>query len=658
MPPYDQAVMEDAAKRNHPRIGHWSDVTAENLLDWLIVLVTGLLLGMVVYQLGGYLPFGRPMIPMVALTGILLVLHGLSWLARRDPAIHPYAWIVLPFLVYAGFRTWTLNPSPWLGELQFWTFTAAAVVWWTILHHYRHREQIWTLLVVAMITGAACFGVAIYQHWYDPLWLPMGRIQHSQYWIMGRVSGTFGVPNNFAGYLALLFPLFTLTAAAKRLRPATRVLLGLLAVAMLEGIVLSISRGAMLAMVPVLALVPVFVLRRPLYQVLGTLAFAGVVVAGSWWVITEVETVQRRIDEMVENRGEPTRRYKWQAAVEMFQDSPHLGHGLGSYEFMLDAYLPEGFTFAPRYTHNDYLNTLADLGWPGTLLLFGPAFALWLLTLRAWWSTPFLARSPSDGRLVTPMDKILLGWLGLGAVSFGLHLVVDFHLKLPGVLLLATIMFALAARRLTRRRWRVAEGMPVRVGFAVLCVICGSILAHRGTVVALGTHHFFIANERLDYYLEDPSSPRFDSAFLELTQRRFERALRHLPNHADARARLGVTLLYRARLDPARREAFADLALGHIDAARSATSHWRFEIFRALALAQLQRPPNEILATVEAAVAAAPNHPDAWYYLAIVLSQFPDRIDEAARALERVLVLDPKHDNGLALAARLTAPDA
>jgi len=649
--------MEAVDPSRTPKFGHWADLNAENLLDWLIVAVTGVLLGLAVYQLGGYLPFGKPLIPVVTLAGLLLVLHGMSWLSRRErQAIHPYGWVVMPFLLWAGCRTWFHNPTPWLGELQFWAFAAGAVVWWTLLHHYRHREQIWALLAIAILTGAATMGVALYQVWCDPTWLPLGRVQVEQYVESGRVSGTFGVPNNFAAYLGVLFPLLVLGAAARRFRASTRVLLGLLAVAMLEGIVLAVSRGAMLAIMPVLCLLPLFVLRRPLYQVLGTLLFLGVVTAGSWWVINEVEMVQTRIDQMMEHRGEPTRRYKWQAAWDMFQAAPHYGHGLGSYEFALDSYLPEGFNFAPRYTHNDYLNTLADLGWPGTLFLFGPALGLWLLAARGWWRTPFLARPPGGQGALTPLDKILFGWLLLGSLYFSLHLVVDFHLKLPANLLLATLMFGLAARRLSRNRWQVSSLPLVRTALALLCLVAGALLAHRGTVVALGTHEFFLANERLNAYLENPRAPGYDVAFLERTARGFERSLRHLPGNADARARLGVCLLYQARLKPDQVRTLAETALGHIDSARASATHWRFEIFRALALAQLRYPPEAILAAAEAATRAAPNQSDAWYYLAAVLAQFPDRRTEAAAAAERVLRLDPLHDNARTLAERLREP--
>lgn len=647
--------MEEASSTSPSPRGHWADTTPENLLDWLIVAVTSVLLAVSVYQLGGYAPFGRPLIPVVTLSGLLLVLHGLAWLLdRRSPSLHPLGWLVLPFLAWAGLRTWVLNPAPWLGEQQFWPLLAGGAVWWTLLHHYRHREKIWTLLAVAIVTGAGTFGAALYQVWFDPTWLPLGRVQTEQYWGQGRASGTFGVPNNFAAYLSLLFPLLVLGASTRRFRPVLRVLCGLLAVAMVEGILLSISRGALLALIPVLLLLPLFVLRKSLHQVLGTLAFVAMVAGGAWWIFNEVETVQVRLDKLVEEQGEVTRKYKWQAAWSMIQDRPHLGHGLGSYEFVLDAYLPEGFAFAPRYAHNEFLNAWSDLGWPGLLLLFGPALGLSLAAWRAWGRTPILASPPDGGRRVTPVDKILFGWLALGAISFALHCLVDFHLKLPADLFLATLMFGLAAQRLTRRRYALPRSLkPVLGG---LCVVMGALLAYRGTVVAHGTYEFFIAHERLNAYLEDPPAPSARVAFLERTQRHFERCLRHLPNHAEARARLGVTLLYLTRQQPENRLRLATAALAEIDTARAAASHWRFEVYRALALASLQRPATEVLAAAEAAVQAAPHQPDAWYYLAAVLSQMPNRRGDALAAAQRVLVLDHDHENALVLEERLREP--
>ena len=63
----------------------------------------------------------------------------------------------------------------------------------------------------------------------------------------------------------------------------------------------------------------------------------------------------------------------------MIKDRPVFGHGPGSYRWLAEEYRRhmKFVNHLAEYAHNDYLQTLAEYGWVGTLLLAVPL--LWLL---------------------------------------------------------------------------------------------------------------------------------------------------------------------------------------------------------------------------------------------------------------------------------------
>lgn len=584
------------------RLEHVGELTPENLLDWAVVLGNGVLLAVAVYQLGGFPPLGRPLVVLGALAGLLLLLHAFSWWVRDPPEVHPWGWVALPFLLWVAGRAGWHHPAPWVAERQGWVWMMAAVVWWTVLHHARKKEQVAVLLAFPVAAMGLALVAALYQLLHQPDWLPLGRVRVSPGLEALPVSGTFGQPVGLAGFLELLFPLLVLAAGARRLSPMLRGLLGFLAVAALVGWLGSRDQTGAWVLGPVLVLLPFFLLRRSLPQILAATVVASVLVAVSPWLI--------------------------HGSGNSLEATPAWGHAYGVW--------------------------LAEQGAIGVLLLVGPVVAVVLGSAWIWLKTPFLAVPLGGETRVTPQAKILLGWLLLAGLAATVRLGTDDLLALPAYLFLLALMAALAAQRLTKGRWRIGpRGRWVGAGVAL--VLAGAV-ALRAGVVGQGTFEYFLAQERLQVYLEDPRGEHMNERFLEQTRRGFERALVWLPHHAEARAHLGLTLLHAIRFRPERRLELAQRALDEIETARHHSPHWRFEIYRALALERLGRPHGEVVAASQAAVAVAPQQPDAWYQLAAALAQQPDRQAEALVALEQVFTLDPRHENGRILASRLTSP--
>ena len=100
--------------------------------------------------------------------------------------------------------------------------------------------------------------------------------------------------------------------------------------------------------------------------------------------------------------------------------------GAGCFDVLFEKFRPIGFRDDPVYAHCDYLNTLCDYGVIGFVLFFGPAaFVL--------------------GRCAGARG--FRGAVFTGLLAFALHLLVDFHLKLPALaMIVATITALLAAQ--------------------------------------------------------------------------------------------------------------------------------------------------------------------------------------------------------------------
>jgi len=196
-----------------------------------------------------------------------------------------------------------------------------------------------------------------------------------------RISGPIGDPNFYAQWLVMVVPL-----AIDRYRDETSTLLkwvaGGAAVTSIASIVFTFSRGALVALVVVVGLMA---LRNPprfsTIVAVGAVAVLSVPFLPAGYVermaaLGEIGGVDIGTDPSLRNRqAEST------TAIEMFTTNPLTGIGFGNYlsnytEYARD--LGMDITRNPREAHNLYLETAAETGIPGVLMLggvFAAAFA-------------------------------------------------------------------------------------------------------------------------------------------------------------------------------------------------------------------------------------------------------------------------------------------
>ncbi len=634
---------------------------AVNALDWAATLWLGALLGWTVYGLGGILYYGRPMLASTWMAAALAFLHGLWWflLPRNELKLNPLGFLFFPFLAYIWISNWRITPAPWLGRLEVMAAAQACLIYWVAIHNLRTARRFWTLLGIFMGAAVLCLLAALRQYFLDPDWLPMGRHTLDQY--AGRASGTFGVPNHFAALMLLVFGLSAAAGLTRGLALSLRIAACYLAVLFGAGIILSISRGALFGLAALLAAAPFVVFEQWRSRWLG---LAGVLCLGAVSAMLLFHTqpqIRKRFDKLAMEHGESTRIAMWKAAGDIFASRPLLGSGTGSYQVYFERHKPPRPSIAPRYAHNDYLNTLSDHGLAGFLLLFGPAGWLCWRSWRTWRALPYPCPAEDqkpfpqyDGQMEEPRRsrrrklrhtaaaKILSGGILLGLLGFGLHMLVDFHLKIPALLFAAAILMAALVRFTSKRSWDVSRFPRAHAaGFAVWAAAGGFLLA-AGRPAYQAAAHYFAGREKLNKLLSQPAKLPERAPEIRRVIARFEQAAAFDPGHAQAWGDAGLATLQLIWSSPDNTRAIAEKALGYLDKALSLSGEfWEYWVQAGIARQQLGMPEEEVRPCFRKGIELAPRSANAWYYWAFFLSADETRLEEARRAVRQALRLNP-----------------
>ena len=198
-----------------------------------------------------------------------------------------------------------------------------------------------------------------------------------------RAFGHFEQPNPFAGYLATILPLAVLMAIVARPRPRFRWFALGSTLAMLLAVAASQSRGAWLGVAAAAVCLRAAWSRRTRFWLLPLagaaalftiLAAAGLLPASmadrlgqavEYFGVFDVRTVELTS----QNWAVVERMAHWQAGWSMFLDHPWLGVGAGNYAAAYPLYYVPPWLEPLGHAHNYYLNTLAELGVVGLVLL-------------------------------------------------------------------------------------------------------------------------------------------------------------------------------------------------------------------------------------------------------------------------------------------------
>jgi hypothetical protein len=383
--------------------------------------------------LGGFLPGTK--IVMAALTALLVAVHFFD--PRSGGRAHPAGWLFIPFIAYAAANVLWVTPVRWLGWGDWLNWAQAVAVFWVVLNGIESPSCRRFLCATLIAIGAASAVLATYQHYVKPDWLMLGRTQAEQF--IGRSSGPFGIPNSLGVLMALLIPPVGALALGRGRPASVRALCAAALFLLAAGFVFAVSRGAWLALAAAFALRPLVVSDRSPGRRIAAAAAAVLAAASAATILYFSYPLMRaRVDQLVRDSGEITRPILWRGAFRIFEAHPVFGGGAGSFDALFEEFRPVGFRDRPIYAHCDYINTLADYGLVGFVLFFGAAGII------AWQG----ARA-----------RGLAGAAYTGLIAFALHLLVDFHLKIPAL----AIIVATVAALVTAEAWlRPNAGSPGR----------------------------------------------------------------------------------------------------------------------------------------------------------------------------------------------------
>ena len=284
-----------------------------------------------------------------------------------------------------------------------------------------------------------------------------GRI----YWLRPLSQGAswFGPFFNhahYAGYMALLIPVPMALMMSKSVRGEERILFGFAAASMALSLIVSLSRGGMIALGAELLFLGIIgpgplggLVSRPdparanEYSAglrLKSFAVLAVMIAciGAGVVWLGPEPVADRIangNAAAGAQGESfqaNRGWIWRDSLRVFEAHPLSGVGMGAFETAFPLYSDSDGALLVSQSHNDYLQILADCG------ILGGVLAIWFVVAVG--SAIFRGLRSRD-----PFQRSLS--LGCGAAVFGMlvHSIFDFNLQLPSTALLFLIICAVAS---------------------------------------------------------------------------------------------------------------------------------------------------------------------------------------------------------------------
>ncbi|MEO6724530.1 MAG: O-antigen ligase family protein [Blastocatellia bacterium] len=277
--------------------------------------------------------------------------------------------------------------------------------------------------------------------------------------------GTFGPfvnRNHFAGFLEMGVGLAGGLLVGRAVKVEWMAVYGSCALAMCAGIVLSASRGGVLALgaeFVFLALMAVpswfsgrsgkgakdedrsrragLLVRTAAALLIGAAAVIGVsVLVGSEKLVQNFAQIQTETQGQLPASERFSRRDIWNSAIQLVKDHPLLGVGLGAFQFAYTRYDKSSGAQRVEQSHNDYLQVLADAG-----LLGGAVLLAFIILLFA---RGFAAAGTHDRRRRAIVFGALAGCFGIAIHSF-----VEFNLQVTSN---AQMFLALAALATVERR--------------------------------------------------------------------------------------------------------------------------------------------------------------------------------------------------------------
>lgn len=202
-----------------------------------------------------------------------------------------------------------------------------------------------------------------------------------------RAAGFFGHPMTFAGYLCIYLPLFLICFLEGNIFKRYNWITGLLFFAGCGALVFNGTRGAWIAIAPVILLVLIYYVSKKSLAALICLLLIGCAGIG----LSYNKTFMWRINSITSTKYQSNteRVLIWKSAYKMFQDHPVLGVGLGQYKdnYQKKYISPKAKEPKLAHAHSNFMQMLAENGLVGFIGFVSMVGYFIIASFRRFWKT-------------------------------------------------------------------------------------------------------------------------------------------------------------------------------------------------------------------------------------------------------------------------------
>jgi len=344
-----------------------------------------LLLGMVfLIPVNPYLSWDLPVKDLQTLLRLCLFAGALLARQRAGESLRPWLFsgrltqALLGYFVVAVIASTVFNTPTGAVARELMRLASYLCFYYAIVDWVRTEDDLKAILrallistIIVALFGFYQFMIGDYSSLYDALYPIQDEALKNPPWA-GRITSFLSHYNGAAAYLNMVVP-FCIALALRAREKLSRFLAGVCLVFSSVAVLLTQSRGGLLAYVAVL-LIAAWLLaqtrtaRLRWVAVVVVFSIAGALVAGQ---------IFERLSG-VDSYTEITRLGIWAGAGLLFLGNPILGVGYGNFKIALTSTIavPDGFMLD---AHNLYLELLAETGVLGFL-----AFAILIITCLRW----------------------------------------------------------------------------------------------------------------------------------------------------------------------------------------------------------------------------------------------------------------------------------
>ncbi|MBZ9578192.1 O-antigen ligase family protein [Patescibacteria group bacterium] len=313
------------------------------------------------------LPFSKAIIEISA-TFIIL-----TWIVKKIFNWRPvstYLNIAIIAYILATFLSVIFSSNFALSLKNFGSKTMEYILLFFIVSEFACDKRRLKNIVIVMLASAAMIGIdCIFQYFFGFDFLRHRTLE------AGRITGSFQMPGDLAGYLA---PVLCLPLALYflKLKKRLKYLLRIESMLLLSLVFISLVRGVWIGLIAGVFFLGLLENKKTIY---GTAAFLLVLIMIIPYLTGTFDNIFGRLKTIfvLSDTSSLDRKAIWEVAVRMIRDRPLFGHGLSTFMGNFASFGKDYYYFKTQglipYAHNCYLQIAAETG------IVGLVSFLWLI---------------------------------------------------------------------------------------------------------------------------------------------------------------------------------------------------------------------------------------------------------------------------------------